>query len=139
MSTIQTLKNDQSGFVTLATAIIIFFTGLTLAIGIQFAGLGELQAGFQGNLSAQGFSIADGCLEEALLRLRRDSTYTGGTLSIGDDYCTITVTGSGGTRTISSTATINNLINREIEVEVSLTATSTGNIVTITNWEEKTN
>lgn len=135
----RSLINDQRGFATLTTAVIIFFVTLALALSVQFAGIGELQTGFQNNLSSQGFSLADGCLEEAMLRLRRDSAYTGGTLNVGDDSCTIVVTGAGGTRTITSTATINSVVVREIEAEISISATPTGNLVTITSWEETIN
>jgi len=136
---VKDLVKNQEGFATLTTAIIIFFTTLSMALSIQFAGIGELQTGFQNNLSAQSLSLADGCLEEAMLRLRREASYTGGTLTIGNDTCTNVVTGAGGTRTIISTATINSTIIREIRAEVSIVATPTGNTVTLTDWEETLN
>lgn len=134
----QQLKN-QKGFVTIATAVIIFFTTLMLALSVQFAGIGVLQTGYLNNLSAQAYSLADGCVEEAMLRLTTDDTYAGGTVTAGDDYCTITVTGAGATRTITSMSTVNNVVNREIMVDVTVTDMGGWNDVVMTDWMETIN
>ncbi len=134
----QQLK-DQKGFVTITTAVIIFFTTLILALSIQFAGIGVLQTGYLNNLSAQAYSLADGCLEEAMLRLTTDDTYTGGTVTVGDDYCTITVTGAGATRNITSMSTVNDIVNREIEADVTITDMGGWNDVVMTDWMETIN
>ena len=102
-------------------------------------GIGVLQTGYLNNLSAQAFSLADGCLEEGILRLTTDDTYTGSTITVGDDSCTITVTGAGGTRTITAMSTVNNLVNREIQGDVTITDMGGWNDVVLTNWLETTN
>ncbi|MEK7146205.1 MAG: hypothetical protein AAB802_03400 [Patescibacteria group bacterium] len=46
-------------------------------------------------LGQEQYFFAEGCLEEALLRLENDSTFTGTTLSYSaDQSCSITVSGS---------------------------------------------
>lgn len=129
----------QNGFATLATMVVVFFVALLLAMGIQFLGLGELQHGYTSNLGEQAFAIGDGCVDEALQRLRFSSSYAGGTVTHGDDACTIAVSGSGGTRQVDVAATVNGHIVREIRAQVALTAASPRNVVSVTSWEELTN
>lgn len=127
-------QNFPRGVVTLATTVVIFFTALALAVSIQFLGVGELLIGFQEGQSERAFELADSCSHEAMLRLKRSSSYTGSTLSVGDDSCTITVSGSGGTRTIDVSATVGSAV-RKLTIDVSLA----GNVVTIDDWDEVTN
>lgn len=129
----------QNGFATLATMVVVFFVALTLAMSIQFLGLGELQHGFASSLGEQAFAIGDGCVDEALQRFRYSSAYAGGTVTHGDSACTIAVTGSGGTRQVDAVATVNGLIVRSIRAQVALTSASPRNEVSITSWEELTN
>lgn len=129
----------QNGFATLATMVVIFFVALTLAMSVQFLGLGELQHGFASNLGEQAFAIGDGCVDEALQRLRYSSAYAGGTVTHGDDACTIAVSGSGGTRQVDVVATVNGLVVRSLKVGVSITAGVPRNVVSVTGWEEVTN
>lgn len=43
----------------------------------------------------------EACADDALLQLRRDPAYVGGAATLGDATCTIAVTGSGASRTVS--------------------------------------
>src|SRR5689334_7095785 len=105
---------DKRGVVTLVTTVIIFLVCLALAEGIQFLGVGELQNGFTADLSMQSFALADGCAEEALERLTLSDTYTGETITLGNDSCTVAVSGAGGTRQIDATSSVNSSIVRRI-------------------------
>ncbi|EKD33410.1 MAG: hypothetical protein ACD_76C00036G0003 [uncultured bacterium] len=129
------INNNRRGFASLATVVVIFFTALLLAISIQFIGLGQIQLGFSNVLSVQSQTLSDGCLSEALIRLKENQSYTGGTVTVGNDSCTIVVTGSGLTRTINTTGIVNNIIERRIEANI----TFVGSRPTIDSWEELTN
>lgn len=128
---------SQRGVVTLATTVIIFFVALTLAISVQFLGIGELIIGFQEGQSEQAFELADTCSQEALLRLKRSSSYTGDTLSVGLHSCTITVTGSGGTRNIVTTGTVGTAV-RKLDIDITIVASGNVNVITVTDWDELT-
>lgn len=129
----------HNGFATLGALVVVFFVALTLAVSVQFVGLGELQQGFASNLGEQAFAIGDGCVDEALVRLRYSASYVGGTVTLGDDTCTITVTGGGGTRQIDTVATVNGVIVRSIRASAALSAGSPRNGVAVTGWEEVVN
>ncbi len=122
------------GAVSLATTLIIFTTALILALNVQFLGIGELLIGFGDSRSEQAFQAADSCVDEALLRLKRDNSYAGGSLSVGGGSCTITVSGAGATRTIDVLSTVGSA-SRGISVDVSLS----GFVISIDDWDEDTN
>ena len=52
----------------------------------------------------QSFTL--GCLEEGLISLQRDNSYTGQNFNLGAGNCTITVSGAGGSRTMVVVGTI---------------------------------
>ncbi len=76
-------------------------------------------------------SIAESGIENALLRILRDSSYTGETLAIGSGSATITVTGSTA-KTIISTGTFGTF-KRKIQA----IASDSAGILTVTSWQEQ--
>jgi hypothetical protein len=47
-----------------------------------------------------------GCMEEALIQVNRDSNYSGGTYDIGSGTCEISVSGPSDSKEISATGTL---------------------------------
>jgi hypothetical protein len=90
--------------------------------------------GYDSHRGQENFSLADGCFEETLLRLRKDSAYAGGTLNFGAASCIITVTGGGATRTIVVTASEQNY-NSIIDGGITIT----GSDITVDSWQEREN
>jgi len=77
---------------------------------------------------------AESCLEETLIRLEGDSSFTGTTLDLGDDLiCTSTVTG-GGIKTVSITTTYLDY-TQVYEAEVELTTVGAATNTSLLNWE----
>lgn len=76
------------------------------------------------------YGLAESGAENALLRLLRDPTYTGETLTIGSGQATMTVIGNNP-KTISSVGTLGSF-RREIRV----VATLTNGILSIQSWRE---
>ncbi|MEK7643551.1 MAG: hypothetical protein AAB372_03860 [Patescibacteria group bacterium] len=123
-----------------AALIIIFVIGGAAFLMVYrnaFLGLGELENGITYTGEQRMIAMTEGCMEEALLRLRRSATYTGGTLQITGGSCTISVTGAGSNRTITTTARMagTSPYCRQIESQV----TRTGFTITLGTWVEKTN
>lgn len=74
--------------------------------------------------------VAESGAENAVIKLLRDPTYTGETLSVGGGQAVITITGTNP-KTILSKGTLNNF-TRSIQVTVDMT----NNISTVTSWKE---
>lgn len=76
------------------------------------------------------YYIAESGAENALLRLLRDPSYTGETMTVGTGTATITVSGASE-KTIKSEGRIGNF-ERILEVQTNFS----NNIFTITSWRE---
>jgi len=76
------------------------------------------------------YDVAESGAETAMVKLLRDTSYTGETLTVSGGTAVITVSGSS-TKTILSKGTLNNF-TRTVEV----TATNINNVLTVTSWKE---
>ena len=108
-------KVDNKGYVALITVLIISALGLAIAISLLLIGIGASQTSFVLEQSNQARSLANTCSEEALERIRRNSTYTGSTsLTLTYGNCSYTVIDLGGTdREIQSTGTVDTVVRKE--------------------------
>lgn len=96
----------QRGVVALITVIIMGATLLTIGLAIAFVSQTELLIAAGAGRERQALAVAMSCLEEAVHRLKLNSSYAGGTIPIDTYSCTVTVSGTGSTRTVSSTSTV---------------------------------
>jgi hypothetical protein len=78
------------------------------------------------------YYIAESGMENALMRILRDPSYTGETLPVGNGSAVITVAGDISTKHATSAATLGNY-KRTISVEVSYT----NNVMTVLSWKEQ--
>lgn len=78
----------------------------------------------------ESYAIAQSGIENAIVKVLRDSSYSGETLSIDNGTVTISVSGSS-TKTITSESTLGNF-KRKIQVVGDLS----NNIFTTTTWQE---
>ena len=126
--------NNQSGFIAFISLIIISAVALAIAASISLLGIDEAKSSLSFKKGQEALKLAEGCLEESLLRLRDNSAYTGGSLNLGDGSCTISVSGSGSDRTINIQSTISD----PPDYVKNLTATIklTGNSIRLVTWQE---
>lgn len=121
--------NNRSGFALVISVVIFGMVILTIAAATAFS-LANAQArevGWQDGLRTQ--SLAEGCAEYALFKLRDNPSYTGNeNVTINGSTCTVRPLISGTPTTIQTEATVD---NRHWRVEVKVT-TST---FTINSWK----
>ncbi len=134
-------STKQKGAVALITVIIVGSAALIMAFNAILLGLNEIEIGTLHKKSAQAFGIADGCMEESLIQIRKDNTYGVGSgtilLSLLDETCTIVVTDLGSNqRRVNVLSTVDEEYHKRLEVTLTLTGTNL-NIITIDTWEEK--
>ncbi|MBI3332125.1 hypothetical protein HYZ99_04165 [Candidatus Peregrinibacteria bacterium] len=96
----------RPGSMLLVTVLIVGSIALLTSISVALRGMHELSMAQGIRKSMELTAIADGCMEEAMLRLSRSSSYAGGTLAVGGGSCTIVVSGTGSLRTIAVDAAI---------------------------------
>ncbi|MDD5252121.1 MAG: hypothetical protein PHT12_05840 [Patescibacteria group bacterium] len=98
------------GVIGLMTVIIM--GAIILSLGMTAAFLGQTQLITLGDIDRERTlqQVAETCVDEAIMRLKMNSGYAGGTVPVGSDSCTVVVSGSGATcnsstRTVAVTAT----------------------------------
>lgn len=130
------LGNSQSGVAALFTIVVVAAATLVMAYTASLLGMGELDLGYTFQRGGEAFSLADGCLEEALYRIRRDSNYGLGAGDIPLDFsngsCIINLTANNNQRIITVRGTVEDY-NKKLEATITLS----GNQIIIDSWQEK--
>jgi hypothetical protein len=122
----------ERGVAALLTIVIVAAATLIMAYSASLLGLGELELGYTSQKGEEAFSIADGCMEEAMRRIRVNTSYTGDSLNVSNGSCTITVTGSGP-YTLGVIASTTESHYKKLEASVSIAS----RVITVNSWEEK--
>lgn len=125
------LQKDERGAVAILTVVVVSVAALLMAVSASFLGLGDLDLGYTHQKGGEVFSVADGCMEEALEQLRINNAYNGGELNLGAGSCIISIVVSGNERTISVFGTVG-AYNKKIEANITLI----DDVITINNWKE---
>ena len=121
------IKNQGQALVTLLFFMIF---ALTITSGAVVVVLSNSLSASKFDLGNTTYYIAESGIENALIRLLRDTNYSGETLAIDTGNATIQVSGTNP-KTITSVGTIGNF-SRTIQA----IADYTDNILTVLSWKE---
>lgn len=124
--TSQFYKKGQT-LVTLLVFSVVAMSVATAAVAIML-NVAQGTNRVEGNVTAN--QIAESGVENALLRLLRNPSYTGETLQVGDGTAVITISGSNP-KTVTVVGTLDSH-TKTIEVIV----TFTNGIMSVTSWKE---
>lgn len=129
---------NKKGVAAMVTVVIIGAAALLMAFSASMLGLGELEQGYVAQQGGEVFAAADGCLEEALRRLRLDDQYAVSStenLTLFNGSCTIDTTDLGSNqRRVVVKGTVGDY-NKKIQIEITLSGAAL-NIITIDSWAE---
>ncbi len=101
----------------LITLLFFCLIAITLTSGAVIVLFSNSISGAKLQQGSSAYQVAQGGIENAMLRLLRDPDYTGELLIIGEGSANITVTDGGGLYTIRSKGEIGNMV-RQIEAKV---------------------
>lgn len=121
-------SSEGQTLVMLLIFIMIAITVTSASVGLVLNNSRATDKLYQGS---NALTIAESGAETAMIKLLRDSSYSGEVFSIGDGEAQITVTPNTNPIVITSVGTLNNF-SRTIKVTV---ASSSGTL-TITSWKE---
>lgn len=121
----------HGGYIALVSLLVIAAATLAIGLSVSSLSVAETQVGGIKEQTGASFQFAEGCLDEAILRLKRDGGYPGGTLSLPAGSCTIAVVPVGARRTVTTTARVGTA-TRSITASVNLS----GSTPTVDSWEE---
>ncbi len=127
----------RSGFSSLLMIVLVAAVMMTLGLSVQLSTISGIQETTLANESEQAYIAAEGCVQDALLRLRNDPNAAEGLLSIvlGTTQCTTTIARAGKLRTIVGRGTFGQT-TRMVRVLVSVEVAP--GPVTILSWQEGT-
>lgn len=124
------LKN--TGSIALISTLIISAILILLVVGMSELTISGSYQNFNNISGKTNYYAADTCLEEALIRLEADTSFTSATIAIDDDT-TCTINRSGNTITI----TANYLdFSETYQGQYSITTTGQANNIRLLNWQE---
>ena len=122
---------DQRGIAALIVVVLIGATALIMAFSASWFGIVDLDTGYIAKKGEEVGALADGCMDNALQRLRFDVNYSGETLVVGGGSCIIAVVANGNDRVITVNASLGNY-SQGLVASVTLS----GNIITLNSWQE---
>ena len=100
------LGKENRGYILTMSVLIISAIISIVVIGTSLSSLIVLD---KNNEDLKGVEIkhyTQGCMEEALIQVNRDSDYSGGTYDIGSGTCEISTSGPADSKEISTTGTL---------------------------------
>lgn len=121
----------QGGATALVTVLIISVSSLIMAYGATMLGLGELGMSCTVQEGEKAMYGIESCLDETLIKLKRDTPYSGGNLVIGAYSCIININGTGNPYYISVESNAGDY-TKKIEVE----AEFNGLVPYLNSWTE---
>lgn len=125
------LQKGEKGYIALMTVLIISAVSLALGTTVALLSIGETQSSFALYQGEKTLNLVEGCMEDALLRVQKSSSYSGGTITQPEGTCAITVNKSGNDWTVQATNTTSTQYKRTIEIQFTRTGT-----ITLTSWKE---
>lgn len=131
------MKNQlkqETGLVAMVLVIIIGVAAIIIAYSASIMGLGDLEMAYTSQQGNEALAVADGCAEEALYRLKLNTSYDGGNLVLANGSCIIVITDHSSPsidKLVTAAATVDNY-NRKVEVDVNLNSGA----VEIVGWRD---
>ena len=124
------MKYHSHGYIALITVIILSAVSLAVATTVSLLAIGEAQSSYALSKGEDTLGFVEGCMEDALLKVRASDAYTGGAITRPEGTCTITVSTGGNVWTVTATTTATTY-KRTIQAIVTKSTS-----LVITSWKE---
>ena len=107
-------KSYNNGFIVILATILILTAGLIIVLSAGYIGMNSIKAIRNNVYSAKAYYLAEGGIEDSLLRLRKGMNFSqSNSLTINDGTATIEISDSiGGSRVITSSGSVLNRIRK---------------------------
>lgn len=124
------ISKRQTGFIALTTVLIISAVALAITVTVVFLSIGQGQSAFSLTNGESSLSFVEGCMEDALLKIRASANYSSGTITRPEGTCTVTVSKVGNVYTVTTTQT-GLAYQRKVQVVV-----TRGSSLILSSWKE---
>jgi len=124
-------RRQADGYVALSSVLVIAAVVLVIGISVSLLSISESQMSLAEKKKEETIDFVESCLEDALLRINEDESYSGGTLSLPEGDCTINISQTGNDWTITAEGTLDGF-TKTIEVQLERTSPT----MALTSWQE---
>lgn len=128
------LTINIKGSIALISILIISAILLITVIGMSESNISQMYQYLNNESNEIMYNTGEGCLEETIIRLEDDISFTGTTLNLDDQVCTITVSGADTKTVLIEVSFLN--YTQTFRAQLSVTATGQANNVDLLNWNE---
>jgi len=103
--TIEIFNENNGGFTIILATFLVLVVGLMIVLSMGYIGLNDIKIARNNTYSAKAYYIAEGGIEDSLLRIRKGlNFFQNSSLTLGDGNATIEISDPiGGARTITAT------------------------------------
>lgn len=121
----------QRGYIALSIVILITAVIIAISTTVSLLSIGEAETGLTLSQGENTLDFVEGCTEDALLKARANTAYTGGNITRPEGTCTVNVSKNGNswTLTVSTSAST---YSRTVQAVI----TQNGYGDTISSWTE---
>lgn len=125
----------EKGFIALSTVLVIMSVVVAVVMTVALLSIGEAQSSLAIYLGEDNLAAVEGCVEDVMLKIRADQTYSGTTISRPDGVnCSITYNPGGSGPTDWDLTITTNTTSYQRKIRAILTRNPTG--ITLTSWQE---
>ena len=121
----------QGGYVAISIMLILTAVILGIIVTVAQLGIGEGQASLALSKGEDTLHFVEGCTEDALLKIRSNASYAGGTIARPEGTCSVNVSTVGSTYTVTVTSTATQYKRTILVVAVR------GATMSLTSWKEQ--
>jgi len=117
-------KLVRNAYALITVVIIVMTVLLVFLLSFQAISTSGLDSTLANRVGTEAQYVSEACLEDTLIRIKSNSSYTGGSLNLADGYCTILVSDSApNEKLIQIEASTLNTYFQHLEVVVGITET----------------
>lgn len=120
----------MKGFIAITSVLIISVVILAITMTVVYLSVGQGQSALALTKGEEQLHLVEGCMEDALLKIRASGSYAGGSITRPEGTCSITVGQAGNVYTVTATST-STTYKRSVQAVV-----TRGSSITITSWKE---
>lgn len=120
----------NGGYISISIVLILTVIVLGIMVTVAQLSIGEGQGALALSNGHKTISFVEGCMEDALLAIRANAAYAGGTITRPEGTCVITVSTVSTTYTVTATTT-DTTYKRTIQAVVTRSSS-----MTISSWKE---
>lgn len=124
----------EEGYIALTTVLVLMAVLLSTIVSITYTSVGEAQSGLALFKGEENLGFGEGCVEDVMLKIRSDSSYSGTSFTRPEGTCSIIYNPGGAGPTSWDITVTSQSTQYQRKVRVIFTRNPTG--ITLTSWKE---